>query len=114
MARRQQLVLTVVLAFVVFFSISYLFSNPSKQTTKDPINGGYGRELDFLPVDQPAVPLKPAPEGSNSAFQVDLDSMPAAILEGDSIAPKLEIATLKYAPTFILPNCYRASNADAQ
>ena len=95
MARRRHLTLTVVLALVVFFSISYLFSTPSTATPRSPV-AQYGHELDFLPDDQPAVPLKPASEVSNSAFQIDIDSMPAGILEGDSIAPKLENATLKY------------------
>ena len=87
--------LMVVLALVVFCSISYLFSTPSAPTRRSP-NAQYGRELDFLPDDQPAAPLKPAPQGSDSAFKVDLDSMPTGILEGESIAPKLENATLKY------------------
>lgn len=72
MARRQHLTATVLLAVVLFFTITYLLSGTSS----------------------PGVDRTPAE--SKSEFKVDLDDMPASLLEGDSIAPKLENATLKY------------------
>lgn len=78
MARRQHLFLTVLLGLALFFSISYLFS-------PGPAN----------PVlDTERVPLKGEP-GSDKGFIVDLDAIPAGLLDGESIAPKLENATLK-------------------
>ncbi|KAL7813916.1 ERV/ALR sulfhydryl oxidase domain-containing protein [Trichoderma aethiopicum] len=71
MARRQHLTATVLLAVVLFFTITYLLSGTSSHG-----------------VDR-------TPAESKSEFKVDLDDMPASLLEGDSIAPKLENATLK-------------------
>lgn len=85
MARRNHLTLMVALAVAIFLTISYLFSGPSTPA----------RNVDTLRPDELAVPLKHAPEGSRSEFQVDMDAIPAGILEGESIAPKLENATLK-------------------
>lgn len=81
MARRQHLAVTLVLALVVFFSISYLFTSPSGSLTayKSP-----------LPKDV----LKDV-ASAEGGFSVDLDNLPTGILEGESIAPKLENATLK-------------------
>ena len=89
MARRQHLALTVALALAIFFAITYLFSGPS--SLADPIP----------PPQPPAAaadaPLQEIPRGSSSDshFVVDLNAVPAGVLEGDSIAPKLENATLK-------------------
>lgn len=112
MARRQHLAFTIFLAVVIFFSISYLFSstgsssssNGAKLTT-GPLHSG-----EHMPADELAIPIKPAPEGSRSAFSIDLDMMPASILEGDSIAPKLENATLKYVLSSS-PNYFVEHNA---
>jgi len=94
MARRQHLLLTVVLAFILFFSISYLFSSPPSITTGTASYGDYGRELDFQPGEKPLTP--PAGNSNDAAaFQLDLDSIPGGLLDGESIAPKLENATLK-------------------
>jgi hypothetical protein len=76
MARRQHLTATVLLAVVLFFSITYLLSGSSSS------NADRTRE---------AVVAEP-----KSEFKVDFDGMPANLLEGESIAPKLENATLKY------------------
>jgi hypothetical protein len=96
MARRQHLLLTVVLAFILFFSISYLFSGPPSIATRAASYGDYDRELDFQAGEKPLTP--PAGDSHDaSAFQLDLDSLPGGLLDGESIAPKLENATLKYA-----------------
>jgi hypothetical protein len=84
MVRRNHLTLTLALVVAVLFTISYLFSGPSTP-----------RQVGTLRPDEPAIPLKHAPEDSRSEFKVDIDAIPAGILEGESIAPKLENATLK-------------------
>lgn len=89
MARRQHLALTIVLALIVFFSISFLFSSPSKTTPESNI---YRPPVDNF-----------GSKGDAQGFQLDLDAMPAGILEGESIAPKLENATLKYVFAVLLP-----------
>lgn len=76
MARRQHLALAVILAFVLFFSISYLFSSETGTDDHVALKGG-------------------SPAGSDKGFTVDFDALPVGILEGESIAPKLENATLK-------------------
>jgi FAD-linked sulfhydryl oxidase len=92
MARRSHLTLTVALAVAIFITISYLFSSPAPQ------------QVAPLRHDEPAAPLRHAPEDSRSDFKpaesksefsVDMDTIPAGILDGESIAPKLENATLK-------------------
>lgn len=86
MARRQHLTVTVALALVVFFFFTYMFSGPS----------GAASTMQYAQNDQPAVPLKQAPPDSRSEFAIDMDSLPTSLLEGESIAPKLENKTLKY------------------
>lgn len=81
MARRQHLALTIVLALTVFFSISYLFSAPPIPDARS------ASKLVSLKGD--------APIDSDKGFLIDLDAIPVGLLEGDSIAPKLENATLK-------------------
>lgn len=92
MGRRQHLTYTIALGLLIFISISYLLSGNGDQPGRSP----YPSNDDKLAANQPAVPVKTAPEGSGSEFKVDLDAIPVGILEGDSIAPKLENATLKY------------------
>jgi hypothetical protein len=91
MARRQHLTLTIALGLLIFISVSYLFSSHG-----EPRGSGYPTNEDRLPVEQPAVPVKQSNDGFGADFKVDLDAIPAGILEGESIAPKLENATLKY------------------
>ncbi|KAM0259622.1 hypothetical protein ACHAQJ_003201 [Trichoderma viride] len=74
MARRQHLTLSLLLVVLLFFSISYFFS------------GSSSHDVDRIPA--------PLAE-SKSEFKVDLGDMPASLLDGESIAPKLENATLK-------------------
>ncbi|KAK0386151.1 hypothetical protein NLU13_5988 [Sarocladium strictum] len=87
MTRRQNLALSVALAFALFFSITYLFSS-----------SGSGLATSSKPG---TALVPPAPQDARDAaaaekpFFVDLSAVPAALLEGDSIAPKLENATLK-------------------
>jgi hypothetical protein len=85
MPRRQHTSVTLALACIVFFTIYYLFSG-SSSTTSYPSPGDQ-----VLPVKQ-----VPAAAGTKSEFALDIDAIPAGILEGESIAPKLENATLKY------------------
>ncbi|KAL7906372.1 ERV/ALR sulfhydryl oxidase domain-containing protein [Trichoderma velutinum] len=74
MARRQHLTASILLVVVLFFSISYFLSGSSSH--------------DVDRIHEPAA----EPE---SEFKVDLSGMPASLLDGESIAPKLENATLK-------------------
>ncbi|KOS18738.1 FAD-linked sulfhydryl oxidase ERV2 [Escovopsis weberi] len=79
MARRQHLTLLLVLAVALLLSISYYFS------------------ADRALARAPAA-LRPAPDEDARAvghFAVDIGDLPSGILSGDSIAPKLENATLK-------------------
>ncbi|KNB08330.1 hypothetical protein FOXG_09255 [Fusarium oxysporum f. sp. lycopersici 4287] len=79
MARRQHLTLTFILVLGVFFTLSYFFSGPSRS-----ILPKYQNDVE--------LPLKEAPR---SEFAADLGALPAGLLDGNSIAPKLENATLK-------------------
>jgi FAD-linked sulfhydryl oxidase len=87
---RKHLTLTVAVVVCLLFAISYLLpTSTTHHATYESISSS----------EQPAIPLKEASSGSKSEFQIDLDVMPVGILEGESIAPKLENATLKYATT---------------
>lgn len=99
MARRQHLTLTVVLGFVIFLSLTYFFGSssstnlqrgsyvhgaaPDAKVAPDSIKGGHDKANVEAPRDSKA----------DSGFTVDFDNLPS--LDGDSIAPKLENATLK-------------------
>lgn len=83
MARRQHLTLTVVLVLVGLFTLSYMFSGPADSIS----------HLENQRHEE--APLKENAAGSKSEFSLDIGSMPSGILEGESIAPKLENATLK-------------------
>ena len=89
MARRQHLTLTLIVAVVLFFSISYLFSSTPRSVD------GFHLHNDDAP--RAAAPAKgqTIKEAARDAegFKIDIDDLPS--LEGDSIAPKLENATLK-------------------
>ncbi|UKZ55609.1 hypothetical protein TrVGV298_009433 [Trichoderma virens] len=74
MARRQHLTASILLVVVLFLSISYFLSGSSSH--------------DVDRIREPAGEPK-------SEFKVDLGGMPASLLDGESIAPKLENATLK-------------------
>jgi FAD-linked sulfhydryl oxidase len=99
MGRRQHLTFTIALGLLIFISVSYLLSGHGEPHRRSP----YPSSDDRLPADPPVVPVKPAPEGSSSEFKVDLDAIPVGILEGESIAPKLENATLKYGYAPYIP-----------
>jgi hypothetical protein len=81
MARRQHLTLTFILVLGAFFTLSYFFSGPSRSV--------------LLPKFQNDVEL-PLKEAPRSEFAADLGALPEGLLSGNSIAPKLENATLKY------------------
>lgn len=89
MARRQHLTLTVLLAVVVFLSITYFFSSSASPIRR--AAAPFGRDAESISQKTTAAP----PSEPNSDFTVDLDAIPT-LSEGDSIAPKLENATLKY------------------
>ncbi|KAL7957126.1 ERV/ALR sulfhydryl oxidase domain-containing protein [Trichoderma compactum] len=76
MARRQHLTASILLVVALFFSISYFLS------------GSSSHDVDRIHDHEPAAEPK-------SEFKVDLGGMPASLLDGESIAPKLENATLK-------------------
>lgn len=80
MGRRQHLTWTIALGLLIFISVSYLLSSHGS-----PGGSAYPSDNDRTPAD-----------GSPSDFKLDLDAIPAGILDGESIAPKLENATLKY------------------
>ncbi|GAO18370.1 hypothetical protein UVI_02044130 [Ustilaginoidea virens] len=80
MARRQHLSLTMLLAVVVFFSITYLF--------------GTSGPADAAAAAADPKSTAPPPAEPKSDLKIDLDSIPD-LSDGDSIAPKLENATLK-------------------
>lgn len=105
MARRQHLALTVILAFAIFFGITYLFATPDQQPSVDTLK----HESPAIPAQKPQAPepvkeknaekasIEEAPrDAAGESFKVNLDAVPLGILEGESIAPKLENATLKY------------------
>lgn len=101
MARRQHLTLSLLLIVFLFLSISYFFTSapaaardnatpiaakpPAQASTDDHSHNDAHLVKDGAPSPTPSA-----------GFSIDIDSLPS--LEGDSIAPKLENATLKYDP----------------
>jgi len=82
MARRTPISAIIILAIIAFFSVSYLFS--SSESSRESFGSGSA----------------PAPLTKDSASPVgDLGHIDSSILMGESIAPKLENATIKYVPT---------------
>ncbi|GAB0135670.1 hypothetical protein EsDP_00003999 [Epichloe bromicola] len=93
MARRQHLTLTVLLAAIVFFSITYLLSGSSSSIRHAaPLNAGRDAHQAGKPAGQKSTAAPPSEPKSD--FAIDLDAIPN-LSAGDSIAPKLENATLK-------------------
>ncbi|KAG8414778.1 hypothetical protein J3459_009689 [Metarhizium acridum] len=88
MARRQHLTLTILLAVVVLLSITYVFSGSSALSPAGLLKSGRNSEVPLT-----ADGKKPTP-ASKPGFEIDLEAVPD-LSEGDSIAPKLENATLK-------------------
>ncbi|KAF4123011.1 mitochondrial FAD-linked sulfhydryl oxidase [Geosmithia morbida] len=99
MARSRHLALTILLALAVFLSLSYMFSSPPAPRDEQALGLDLGRTPP--PPDTPPPSPPPPPSSSeqdketSGGFVMDLDSIPPAMFEGDSIAPKLENATLK-------------------
>lgn len=91
MARRQNLALSVALAFALIFSFTYLFSTSSPALSNGVPAAGISRPGS---AGSPPPP-QDARDAAEKPFAVDLNAVPGAILDGDSIAPKLENATLK-------------------
>ena len=119
MARRQHLTLSLLLIVFFLFTLSYFFSGPSSHTSADLLRGAVNQQQPQSPApERPAhelateagsgdddkaaadkkIPAQEAVRDSSaeSSFSIDLDSLPTVDVEGDSIAPKLENATLKY------------------
>ena len=86
MARRPGLLLTIVLGFVVFFSISWLFSSHPMSP----------EQIEYLRANLQENPLrKSAPKPIKTAaekFEIDVESMPSSLLDPDE---KPDNATLK-------------------
>lgn len=89
MGRRQHVTLTIALGLLIFIAVSYLLSGHGEQPRRASYSG------------DGQASLKQYPEGEGSEFKLDLDALPVGVLEGDSIAPKLENATLKYDYAFL-------------
>lgn len=107
MARRQHLTLSLLLIVFLFLSISYFFTSapaaardraaslvgaavPNKQQPAQASTDDQQHNLNHNDATQPANVAAPS---ATPGFSIDLGSLPS--LEGDSIAPKLENATLK-------------------
>lgn len=105
MARRQHLTLTVVLGFVVFLSLTYFFAG-SSSTNVQRASYVHGAAPDAKGTHNKGNVEAPRDSKSDAGFTVDFDNLPS--LEGDSIAPKLENATLKYVhalcPVYMAPH----------
>lgn len=107
MARRQHLTLSLLLIVFLFLSISYFFTSapaaardraaslvgaatPNKQ---QPAQASTDDQQHHLNHKDAAQPAKVAAPSATPGFSIDLGSLTS--LQGDSIAPKLENATLK-------------------
>jgi hypothetical protein len=114
MARRQHLTLSLLLIVFFLITLSYFFSGPSVPTSADLLRGVVNQQPQSPNPERPVAdgedkdaeakknPVQEAVRDSSaeSSFSIDLDSLPTVEEGGDSIAPKLENATLK----FVLPS----------
>lgn len=95
MARRQHLSLMVLLGFFACLTLFYLFSGPSDgalSTPRIPIDVSAATQDTHAasgPTKQTAVTEE------EEETTIDINGIPKGILSGESIAPKLENATLK-------------------
>ncbi|CAI4216104.1 unnamed protein product [Parascedosporium putredinis] len=88
MARRQHFTLMLVLGFFACLTLFYLFSGSPDRALSTPA----------VPVDVSAATHGHAPEKqkvTDEEATIDVNGIPKGILSGESIAPKLENATLK-------------------
>ncbi|PFH58717.1 hypothetical protein XA68_13315 [Ophiocordyceps unilateralis] len=91
MARRTHITLMLLLGLAFLFSISYLYSGPGSLTARDA-----ARLLNKVRSRPPQAPLSNTDAGSKGDAESGFKpGLPDALLDGDSIAPKLENATLK-------------------
>lgn len=106
MARRQHLTLSLLLIVFLFLSLSYLFTSApaaardhvaslvgatsNKQPTQASTDDQQQHSLNRHDATQTVEAAAPS---ATSGFSIDIDALPS--LEGGSIAPKLENATLK-------------------
>lgn len=92
MARRQHMTLSVVLAFVILLSITYVFSGSG--SSQPQLSHSQGDTVSYNGPPSKAIKEHTrAKDEANGGFGIDMDSLPK--LNGDSVAPKLENATLK-------------------
>ncbi|KAG5974838.1 hypothetical protein E4U55_008008 [Claviceps digitariae] len=90
--RPQHLTLTVLLTVTVLLSITYFFPGRSSSVRRDTVPLQADRIAAAPLMSQKSTAAPPSEPESN--FKIDLDAIPD-LSEGDSIAPKLENATLK-------------------
>lgn len=88
MPRRQHMTLSVVVAFILLLSITYMFSGSG--SSQPHLSHSQG---DASPPSKAIKEHTRAKDDANGGFGIDMDSLPK--LNGDSVAPKLENATLK-------------------
>ncbi|OAA37883.1 ERV2 protein-like protein [Metarhizium rileyi] len=91
MARRQHLTVTVLLVIIVLSAIAYLFSASSTFNPGERFRPGGDTGV---PPTSDAKPGALSSTKPKPGFDIDLDGIPN-LSKGDSIAPKLENATLK-------------------
>ncbi len=107
MARRQHLTLSLLLIVFLFLSLSYLFTS-APAAARDHVASLVGATSNKQPTTQASTDdqqqhsldrhdatqtVEAAAPSATSGFSIDVDALPS--LEGGSIAPKLENATLK-------------------
>jgi hypothetical protein len=102
MARRQHLTATIALGFLLILSITYLFSDSSSISRAQLLVSGRGAEVPLQPADPKSALASTEPD---SKFKIDLDGVPS-LPDGDSIAPKMENATLKSVSLPIIRNIH--------
>ncbi|KAF4583239.1 ERV2 protein-like protein [Ophiocordyceps camponoti-floridani] len=88
MARRTHVTLMLLVGLAFFFSVSYLYSGPGSLTARDA-----ARLLNK--VRNGPSQTRPSESEAGPGFRPDLGGLPDGLLDGESIAPKLENATLK-------------------
>ena len=98
MARRTPISAIIILAVLAFFSITYLFSSSDSSPSASFGSGA---------AKAPAAPLVK----DSSTDPVELGQIDSNILIGESIAPKLENATLKYVHRVTARWCFLSNKS---
>ena len=100
MARRQHLTVLVAIAIIVFLTISFLLSGGP--TVARDAAAEARSQLPLQHSNAAVAPPNTEADGSKAGFSIDIEEIPS-LDEGESIAPKLENATLKFVPATALP-----------